>query len=330
MIWNNSRFNEANFLSGRSACHPDLFNGKSIAVMGCGSVGGFAAWMVGGMGASELILIDLDHLSESNLRRHVAASDDVCRRKVNACADFIASHLWDSRYIQRVESGHHPRFNLEPVLKIKKEKSPLVIMPIHCDILRSMNFIAEVFKRVDAVVVAVDDERVRYATAFLARANQTPTAMIGVYAGGWGCESILEGIDDSFACYGCCSASLGRVGVKIQQHRLPYVGQASSLQHQAASKSDIEKTKTAEPSVIHVSVAAAHGINALNSAMSFQGGRQSIRPNIAQRMRLPSMAAPPESLEFTLAPFQNEAIPVRRRAGCLECGTPQINQEFLQ
>lgn len=299
MMWNHRLSNENGF---QVVPKSDIFHSAKIAVIGCGSVGGFAAWMLGGLGASELVLIDRDHLSESNLRRHVASASDTCNRKVNACANFIASRL----------------------------VSPKNILPIHCDVLHCMPMMTEVFERVDAVVVAVDDERVRYAAAFLARARSTLTVMMGVYSGGWACESVLEGIDDSFPCYGCSSASLGRVGVAVERKRIPYLGRSIHSEAVRPFEADFTSDQsTVEPSAIHVSIAASHGINALNTALQFRRGASSARPDVAQRMRLPSMAEPPVELGLNVAPFRNETVFVHRRSSCLECGNSEINRTSL-
>ena len=217
--------------------------------------------------------------------------------KVNACANFIASRLFDSQKMHRDDSQDYLRFALDPNLEARKAKSQLRILPIHCDVLRSTPLMTEVFERVDAVlVVAVDDERVRYAAAFLARARSTPTVMMGVYSGGWACESVLEGIDDPFPCHGCSSASLGRIGVALERHCIPYLGQ--SIHSEVIDQFDADSPlgqSTAEPSVLHVSIAAAHGITARTQPF----GSDVVIPvqaEVAQRMGLPSMAEPPAEL----------------------------------
>src|SRR5438132_14174854 len=74
-------------------------NGARVAVLGCGSVGGLAAWCCASAGVHELLLADRDVLEEDNRRRHVNGSADLGRPKAQALAAFLGQHF-DSLHVE--------------------------------------------------------------------------------------------------------------------------------------------------------------------------------------------------------------------------------------
>ncbi|MEM6364271.1 MAG: ThiF family adenylyltransferase [Planctomycetota bacterium] len=307
------------------------FRNRSIAVLGCGSVGSVAAWMIAGMGAHEIILIDRDTLSRDNLRRHPASADAVDHPKVCAVADFVASRLDSQRNVQvsvagidtldRTTMPHGDREDVYP--------RSLSLFAFQFDALEQIEALARIIARVDAMFVAVDDERLRYAAAYAARQWETPTVMAGVYGGGWGCEAILEGVSNRLPCYGCASAALGRVGVPLERMRHRYVGQPQwSPTDRLATKPNRIATPTsathAAASAIHVSTAAAFAATALWQALEFCDAKSpAMEPAIARRMCLPSNDRGPHGKIAAMPLFCREDVPVVRRRSCLECGDAQ-------
>jgi hypothetical protein len=64
--------------------------GAKVAVIGLGSIGSRAAWLLAAAGAERLVLIDPDRLEARNLRRHLCLADDVGCRKVDAVSAMLA------------------------------------------------------------------------------------------------------------------------------------------------------------------------------------------------------------------------------------------------
>lgn len=61
-----------------------------VAIFGCGGLGVPAAWTLAAAGASELLLVDPDHVERSNLHRQVLYRDaDLGRPKAQALADAL-------------------------------------------------------------------------------------------------------------------------------------------------------------------------------------------------------------------------------------------------
>ena len=69
--------------------------GKSVLLVGCGSVGGELALRLTSAGIGGLTLSDPDKLSEENLYRHILSVNDIGRQKTEALAQEIArKHPW--------------------------------------------------------------------------------------------------------------------------------------------------------------------------------------------------------------------------------------------
>src|SRR5438105_3791576 len=64
-----------------------------VAVLGCGSVGGLAAWGCAAAGVGSLILADRDRLLADNVRRHACGRGAVGRLKTAAVARFLTRHF---------------------------------------------------------------------------------------------------------------------------------------------------------------------------------------------------------------------------------------------
>jgi molybdopterin/thiamine biosynthesis adenylyltransferase len=162
----------------------------SVAVVGCGSVGGLAAWGLAGAGAGRLVLLDRDRLEPGNLRRHVCGRADLGRPKAESVAGFLAERFMDVR----VEA--HERC----VLTAPDEARRLLA---ECE----------------AVLVAVDAEGPKHLLDGMARELDRPAVYAGAYGGGWAGELILSDADTP--CYACTARALGRVGVPVEAPATP-------------------------------------------------------------------------------------------------------------
>ncbi len=160
--------------------------GARVAVLGCGSVGGLAAWALASAGVDNLELADRDRLEGANLRRHVCGGSDLGRPKAEAVAGFLRARF------PRVTATPHDICFLECPDQLR-----------------------EMLGRSDAVLAATDDEAPKYLIDSMAREIGHPVVYAGVYGGGWGAEVVLTDPADGTPCYGCAARALGRTGVPV-------------------------------------------------------------------------------------------------------------------
>jgi tRNA A37 threonylcarbamoyladenosine dehydratase len=136
-----------------------------IAVVGLGGVGSWAAEALARSGVRRLTLIDLDHVSESNINRQIHAVEaSLGQPKVLAMKDRIRSF------------------------------SPLCDVTCIEEFVESANWPSLLPEGVDAVIDACDQVRAKTAMASWARA--TPTFFISVGAAGGKRHAHLVDIDD--------------------------------------------------------------------------------------------------------------------------------------
>jgi molybdopterin/thiamine biosynthesis adenylyltransferase len=85
--------------------------GARVLVLGCGSVGGSAAWCLASAGVTGLELADRDRMETANLRRHVCGESDCGRPKGEAVAGFLRA-----RFPTATTTPHHFCFLERPEL----------------------------------------------------------------------------------------------------------------------------------------------------------------------------------------------------------------------
>jgi hypothetical protein len=166
--------------------------GARVAVLGCGSVGSFAAWACASAGVRHLELADRDALALDNLRRHACGGDDLDVPKPTALARLLARRFPELRV-----AAHEGCFLREP------------------DRLR------RVIAAADVLLVAVDDEAPKHLIDAMARALGKPAVYAGVYGGGWAAEVVALDPAADAPCYACAARSLGRAGVALDAGPLP-------------------------------------------------------------------------------------------------------------
>jgi molybdopterin/thiamine biosynthesis adenylyltransferase len=162
--------------------------GAPVAVLGCGSVGGFAAWSLAGAGVTRLELADRDRLEPANCRRHVGSAADLGWPKAAVVASFLRA-----RYPQLTPVTHDFCFLERP------------------DRLR------ELLARCDLALAAVDDEAPKHLIDAMARELGRPVVYAGVYGGGWAVEAVLIDPAAGGPCYACTARTLGRAGVIVDR-----------------------------------------------------------------------------------------------------------------
>ena len=125
-----------------------------IAVVGVGGVGSWAAEALARSGVAALVLIDLDHVAESNVNRQVQAlSATVGQAKVLALRDRIA--------------GIHPGCTVTPVEAFVEPDAWPQLLP----------------GPVDVLIDACDQVRAKLVLAAWARASGTPLVCVGAAGG---------------------------------------------------------------------------------------------------------------------------------------------------
>jgi molybdopterin-synthase adenylyltransferase len=157
-----------------------------VAVLGCGSVGGLAAWCLAGAGVGGLELADRERLEPDNLRRHVAGSAELGQPKAAALVRIL-----------------HERF---PATSVTAREFCFLDRP---------DAVRELIACSDAVLVAVDAEGPKHLIDAAARTLGRPVVYAGVYGGGWAGEVVLTDPDRATPCYGCAARALGRTGIPL-------------------------------------------------------------------------------------------------------------------
>lgn len=154
-----------------------------IAVVGLGGVGSWAAEALARCGVAELVLIDLDQVSESNINRQVQAMGaSVGQAKVDALAERIAD-IHPGCRVHRVEEF------VEPGQPARAGVGGAPDQPA-----QPGNWPALLPVAVDAVIDACDQVRAKLALAAWARLSDTPLVCCGA-AGGKRHAHLLE-VDD--------------------------------------------------------------------------------------------------------------------------------------
>lgn len=81
------------YIYGRNLGSRSGLAGRSVAVVGCGTIGGFLAQQLAqcgaGTGGGRLLLIDTDDLRTANLGRHLLGIPFLHRNKAEACASYL-------------------------------------------------------------------------------------------------------------------------------------------------------------------------------------------------------------------------------------------------
>ena len=128
--------------------------GACVAVVGIGGVGSWAAEALARSGVGSLVLVDLDHVAESNINRQVhATGDTVGQAKVLAMRDRIASI--------------HPGCQVHAVEEFAEPANWPALLP----------------RGVDAVIDACDEVKAKVAMASWALSRRVPFITCGAAGG---------------------------------------------------------------------------------------------------------------------------------------------------
>ncbi len=142
---------------------------KKVAVIGCGSGGGFVALGLAMSGVGSFILVDDDVLEETNIVRHVADRRYLGQPKADAVADLIRQR--------------------NPNAKVETRIGRL-----------EANF--DALEGVDLVISGIDNEPSKYVLNEAALARSLTTVYAGVYQRGEGGDVVIIHPYDG-ACYAC-------------------------------------------------------------------------------------------------------------------------------
>ncbi len=156
---------------------------KKVAVVGLGSGGGFVALSLAMSGLANFVLVDNDELERGNVTRHVADLRYLGQNKARAVADLIMNRNPDARV--EVREG---------------------LIENHWDCLDD----------VDILVVAVDNEQVKFAINEKCLEKRLSASYAGVYERGEGGDHIIIKPFDG-PCYACWSEAT-RDGVLVSMN----------------------------------------------------------------------------------------------------------------
>lgn len=160
-----------------------LLEEKIVGVVGLGSGGGFVALSLAMSGVGNFVLIDNDDLEEGNVTRHVADLRYVGQNKAAAVADLILAR--------------NPKANIEVREGYIEDNW-------------------DILDQVDILVVAVDNEQVKYTINEKCLEKRLSASYGGVYERGEGGDTVIIKPFDG-PCYACWSDQT-REGVKISMN----------------------------------------------------------------------------------------------------------------
>jgi tRNA A37 threonylcarbamoyladenosine dehydratase len=132
----------------------DRVRAARIAIVGLGGVGSWAVEALARSGVATLVLIDLDHVAESNINRQVQALDSTLGM---AKAQALARRVGD----------------IHPACRVTTVE----------DFVSAENWPALLEEPVDAVIDACDELKAKLALAVWARTTDTPLVMAGAAGG---------------------------------------------------------------------------------------------------------------------------------------------------
>lgn len=160
-----------------------ILSEKKVGVIGLGSGGGFVALGLAMSGVQNFVLVDNDVLEAGNTTRHVADLRYVGVNKARAVADLIKHR------------------NADAIIDVREG-----LIEEHWDILDD----------IDILVVAVDNEQVKYAINEKCLEKRISASYAGVYERGEGGDHVII---KPFAgpCYACWSDAT-REGIKISMN----------------------------------------------------------------------------------------------------------------
>lgn len=161
----------------------ELLAQKKVGVVGLGSGGGFVAVSLAMSGVQNLVLVDNDEIEAGNVTRHVADLRYVGVNKAEAVADLIRHR--------------NPNVNIDVREGLIED---------HWDIMDD----------VDILVVAVDNEQVKYAINEKCLELRLSASYAGVYERGEGGDHVIIKPFDG-PCYACW-ADATRVGIQVSMN----------------------------------------------------------------------------------------------------------------
>jgi len=256
---------------------------KTVAVIGLGSGGGFAALSLAMSGVGHFVLIDDDTVELTNIVRHVADLRDVGRPKVEAVADLIRAR--------------NPNAQIKTIIGRVED---------HTDALQG----------VDLVVVGVDGELVKYTINEVCRNNGLIAVYAGVYERGEGGDVTIIRPDGDGPCYACWAQQLRDNVAQLTARETTESGSGETELDYGMIGPD--GTIAAEPGLyLHVvRVASAQADMALNELLR---GQPIHRPNPANTVILANVAM--EIFEGVMAqPYSAQWVNIKRDPNCLVCG----------
>jgi hypothetical protein len=256
--------------------------GARVAVLGCGSVGGLAAWCLAGAGVTRLELADRDRLEADNLRRHVCGEPDLGRPKAEAVADSLRAHF------AGVTAAAHAFCFLE-----------------RPDLLRGL------LERCDLALAAVDHEAPKHLIDAQARELGRSVVYAGVNGGGWAAEAILTDPAADTPCYACAAKALGRAGIPVDP--------PPSGPDYAQPDPEVAPSEWLQADLTSILPCAALATRLATAWLARQrGGERVLRefgPAGTSAWRLALRHVP----AWGFGPWELRPVPMPRQPGCPEC-----------
>lgn len=160
-----------------------ILSEKKVGVVGLGSGGGFVALGLAMSGVQNFVLVDNDVVEAGNVTRHVADLRYVGINKAAAVADLIKNR------------------NTDATVDVREG-----LIEDHWDI----------FEDIDILVVAVDNEQVKYAINEKCLEKRLSASYAGVYERGEGGDHVIIKPFDG-PCYACWSETT-REGIRISMN----------------------------------------------------------------------------------------------------------------
>lgn len=169
------------YVFGRNMGGRRNLSGKNIALIGCGTIGGFLAHQLAQSGAGaaggKLVLVDHDKLKTANLGRHLLGAPYLNRNKAEGCRDFLKEQL--------------------PMLNLKHQD----VDAANCNWTASgLDLVIDATGE-EGFSIALNERSVR------ARPGGPPVLFVWLLGNGAAAQSLSTG-DPEFACFKCLKPKL--------------------------------------------------------------------------------------------------------------------------
>lgn len=172
--------------------NPQIFSGKKVVVIGVGSGGSHIIRELAKCGVSDIVLLDKDTLSVSNVIRHICGIRDIGRLKTEAVKNYL--------------------ININPTANITCH---------NLDIMQDEDVLKSIIAQASLVIAGTDNEPSRFRINRLCWSLDIPVLYAYAFHRAFYGEAFLV-IPHKTPCYSCFSSRLGHIEPEEEQKSINY------------------------------------------------------------------------------------------------------------